>query len=100
MICEAMVDKGSELYSSMIRENRERRVNLYKSIAFVYDDCACHEALKRAITIELAPSLFSIINVHLVDINVSAKCNEIPSLPVLRKKQQNLADGQTEGKTM
>ena len=37
--------------------------------------------LQRAIT-ELAPSpYFSIINVHLVDINVFAKFYEIPSLP-------------------
>ena len=40
--------------------------------------------LQRAITlIELAPSpYFSIINVHLVEINVFAKFDEIPSLPV------------------
>ena len=40
--------------------------------------------LQRAITLtELAPSpYFSIINVHLVDINVFAKSDEIPSLPV------------------
>ena len=40
--------------------------------------------LQRAITIlELAPSpYFSIINVHLVNINVFAKFHEIPSLPV------------------
>ena len=42
--------------------------------------------LQRAITpIELAPSpYFSItcINVHLVDINVFAKFDEMPSLPV------------------
>ena len=32
---------------------------------------------------ELSPSpIFSIINVHLVDINVFAKSDEIPSLPV------------------
>ena len=39
--------------------------------------------LQRAITVkELAPSpYFSIINVHLVDINVFAKFYEIPSLP-------------------
>ena len=39
--------------------------------------------LQRAITlIQLAPSpYFSIINVHLVDINVFAKSDEIPSLP-------------------
>ena len=40
--------------------------------------------LQRAITLtELAPSpYFSITNVHLVDINVFAKSDEIPSLPV------------------
>ena len=40
--------------------------------------------LQRAITLtELAPSpYFSIINVHLVDIKVFAKYDEIPSLPV------------------
>ena len=39
--------------------------------------------LQRAITLtEMAPSpYFSIINVHLVDINVFAKFYEIPSLP-------------------
>ena len=39
--------------------------------------------LQMAITItELAPSpYFSIINVHLVDTNVFAKCYEIPLLP-------------------
>ena len=47
---------------------------------------AVDKELQRAITlIELAPSpYFSItcINVHLVDINVFAKFDEIPSLPV------------------
>ena len=40
--------------------------------------------LQRAITqSEFAPSLyFSIINVHLVDINVFANVDEIPSLPI------------------
>ena len=40
--------------------------------------------LQKAITLtELAPSpYFSIINVHLVDINVFAKSDEFPSLPV------------------
>ena len=40
--------------------------------------------LQRAITLtELAPSpYFSIINVHLVNINVFTKSDEIPSLPV------------------
>ena len=42
------------------------------------------KTLQRAITItELDPSpYFSIINVHLVDVNVFAKFDEIPSLPV------------------
>ena len=48
--------------------------------------------LRRAITLtELAPSpYFSIINVHLVDINVSAKSDELPSLPVqvIKEKQK------------
>ena len=40
--------------------------------------------LQRAITLkELVPSLYSsIINVHLVNIDVFAKSDEIPSLPV------------------
>ena len=40
--------------------------------------------LQRAITqTQLTPSpYFSIINVHLMDINVFAKSDEIPSLPV------------------
>ena len=40
--------------------------------------------LQRAITLsELAPNTyFSIINVHLVDTNVFARSDEIPSLPV------------------
>ena len=50
---------------------------------------------KRAITLtELAPSpYFSIINVHLVDINVFANFDEIPSLPfkLLRKNQNVVA---------
>ena len=49
-----------------------------------------HQELQRAITqTELAPGPFySNTNVHLVDINVFAKSDEIPSLPVkiLRKK--------------
>ena len=45
---------------------------------------AVEKELQRAITLtELAPSpYFSIINVHLVDINVFAKSDKIPSLPV------------------
>ena len=43
---------------------------------------------------ELAPGPFySNTNVHLVDINVSAKSDEIPSLPVQEKrKNQNVVD--------
>ena len=43
-----------------------------------------HSELQRAITLtELAPSPFySNTNVHLVDINVFVKFDEIPSLPV------------------
>ena len=59
-----------------------------------------HLELQRAITqTDFAASpYFSIINGHLVNINVSAKFDEIPSLSVLRKNQ-NVADGQTDGKT-
>ena len=50
-----------------------------------------HQELQRAITLtELAPSPFySNTNVHLVDINVFAKFDEIPSLPVqdIKKKK-------------
>ena len=44
--------------------------------------------LQRAITLTgLTPSsYFSTINVHLVDINVFAKFDEIPSLPVIKEK--------------
>ena len=51
--------------------------------------------LQRAITLtELAPGpYFSIINVHLVDINVFAKSDEVPSLPVqIIKENQNVED--------
>ena len=46
--------------------------------------------LKRAITvIEFAPSpYFSVINVHLVDINVFAKSDEIPSLLIQVTKEK------------
>ena len=46
--------------------------------------------LQTAITLsELAPSpYFSITNVHLVDINVFAKFDEIPSLPVQAIKEK------------
>ena len=51
--------------------------------------------LQRAITLtELAPSpYFSIINVHLVDINVFAKSDEIPSLPVQVIKEKPKSRG-------
>ena len=51
--------------------------------------------LQRAITLtELASSHnFSVINVHLVEINVFAKSDEIPSLPVqVIKENQNVTD--------
>ena len=58
--------------------------------------------LQRAITlIELAPGpYFSIINVHLVDINVFAKSDEIPSLPVQdteKPKCRGWTDRRTNG---
>ena len=45
---------------------------------------AVDKELQRAVTLtELAPTpYFSIINVHLVDINVFANIDDIPSLPV------------------
>ena len=50
----------------------------------------CGQRIQRAIYLtESAPSpYFSIINVHLVDINVFAKSDEIPSLPfqVIKEK--------------
>ena len=51
---------------------------------------AVDKGLQRAITItKLAPSpYFSIINIHLVDINVFAKFDEIPSLHVQVIKQK------------
>ena len=47
--------------------------------------------LRRAITLtELVPSpYFSVTNVHLVDINVFAKSDEIPSLPVQVIKEKS-----------
>ena len=50
-----------------------------------------NKELQSAITLtELAPSpYFSIINVHLVDINVFAKSDEIPPLPVKVIKEKN-----------
>ena len=59
--------------------------------------------LQRAITLtELAPSPFSIINVHLVDINVFAKFYEIPSLPfqdIEKPKRRGRTDEQTNRRT-
>ena len=59
--------------------------------------------LQRAITLtELAPSPFSIINVHLVDINVFAKFYEIPSLPfqdIEKRKRRGRTDEQTNRRT-
>ena len=57
--------------------------------------------LQRAITLtELAPSpYFSIINVHLVNINVSAKFYEIPSLlfqDIEKPKRRGRTDGWTD----
>ena len=56
--------------------------------------------LRRAITLtELAPSpYFSIINVHLVNINMSAKFYEIPSLLFqdIEKPKTSRTDGQCE----
>ena len=51
--------------------------------------------LQRAITLtELAPSPYvSLINVHLVDINVFAKSDEIPSLPVQVIKEKPKCHG-------
>ena len=56
--------------------------------------------LQRAITLkELAPSpYFSVLNVHLVVINVFAKCYEIPSLPfqdIEKSKCRRWTDGRT-----
>ena len=55
-----------------------------------------HQELQRAITlIELVPSPFySNTNVHLVDIKVFAKSDEIPSLPVQGIKEKPKCRGQ------
>ena len=42
---------------------------------------------------------FSIVNVHLVDINVFAKLYEIPSLPFQDIENQNVVDGRTDERT-
>ena len=51
--------------------------------------------LQRTITLtELAPNPFySNTNVHLMDINVFAKCDEIPSLPVQDIKEKTKCCG-------
>ena len=54
-----------------------------------------HEQLQRAVTLtELAPDPFySNTNIHLVDINVFAKFDEIPPLPVQDiKEKHNVVD--------
>ena len=55
-----------------------------------------HQELQRAITLtELAPSpLYSNTNVHLVDSNVFAKSDDIPSLPVQDIKEKPKCRGQ------
>ena len=55
-----------------------------------------HQELQRALTLtELAPSpYFSNTNVHLVDSNVFAKFDEIPSLPVQDIKEKPKCCGQ------
>ena len=60
-----------------------------------------HYELQRAITlIELAPSpYFSMINVYLEDINVFARFDEIPSLPVEIIREKAKRRGRTERRT-
>ena len=57
-----------------------------------------HEELQRAMTpTELAPSPYlCIINVHLVDIKVFAKFDEIPPLPVQDMMEKAKQHGQTD----
>ena len=56
--------------------------------------------LRKTQTQELAPShYFSIINVHLVDINMFIKFYEIPSLPFKRHCRRERTDGGTDGRT-
>ena len=67
-------------------------------IQIIKEKPKCHrEDLQRAITLkELAPCpCFSIINVHLVDINVFAKLYEIPALPFQDTEKQKRR-GQTD----
>ena len=56
--------------------------------------------ITKAITLtELAPSpYFSIINVHLVDINVFSRFDEIPSLPVPDNKKKPKRRRRTDGR--
>ena len=59
--------------------------------------------LRKTQTQELAPShYFSIINAHLVDINMFTKFYEIPSLPfkdIEKPKRLERTDGGTDGRT-
>ena len=59
--------------------------------------------LRKTQTQELAPShYFSIINVHLVDINMFTKFYEIPSLPfkdIEKPKRRKRTDRGTDGRT-
>ena len=58
-------------------------------------------SLKAVIRVDW-PVYFSIINVYLEDINVFARFDEIPSLPVeniFKRKHQNVADGRKDGRT-
>ena len=58
-----------------------------------------HQELQRAISLtELAPSpLYSNRNVHVVDSNVFAKFDEIPSFPFkILRKNQNVVDKELE----
>ena len=59
--------------------------------------------LRKTQTEELAPShYFSIINVHLVDINMFTKFYEIPSLPfkdIEKPKRRKRTDGGNDGRT-
>ena len=67
-----MFAKSDEIPSLLVQDVKEKV------------KCGGQTITQRAITlIELTPSpYFSIINVHLVNINVFAKFDEIPSLPV------------------
>ena len=56
-------------------------------------ECRGQRITKCVTLIELAPGpYFSIINVHLVDINVFAKSDKIPSLSKFLRKNHNVED--------